>query len=91
MIAREFVVFKPHTNTKGGQKSVHTKQRNAGNLCTIKYTKNTVYNVYRFTLPTIITWYAIFLVNFSLDLALAYTRDLLLYEYTRIRYALCIV
>ena len=27
MIAREFVVFKPHTNTKGGHKSVHTKQR----------------------------------------------------------------
>ena len=32
MIAREFVVFKPHTNTKGGKKSVHTKQRHAGNL-----------------------------------------------------------
>ena len=35
MIAREFVVFKPHTNTKGGQKSVHTKQRHAGNFCTL--------------------------------------------------------
>jgi hypothetical protein len=33
-IAREFIVFKPHTNTEGGQKSVHTKQRHAGNLCT---------------------------------------------------------
>jgi hypothetical protein len=32
MIAREFFVFKQHTNTKGGQKSVHTKQRHAGNL-----------------------------------------------------------
>jgi hypothetical protein len=29
------------------------------------------------TLPTIITWYAIFLVNITLDLALVYTRDLL--------------
>jgi hypothetical protein len=29
------------------------------------------------TLPKIITWYAIFLVNLALDLALVHTRDLL--------------
>ena len=40
------------------------------------------------TLPTIITWYAIVLVNLALDLALVYTRDLLYYEYTRIPEAL---
>jgi hypothetical protein len=33
------------------------------------------------TLPTIITWYAIFLVNLALDLALVYTRDLLIQEF----------
>jgi hypothetical protein len=31
MIARELFVFKPLTNTEGGQKSAHTKQRHTGN------------------------------------------------------------
>ena len=34
-------------------------------------------NFYNRHIPSIITWYAIFLVNLAQDLALAYTRDLL--------------